>query len=275
MKIKEIHHNPVLYVFRDRKIRCQDLLKALRELKIKRGDIIFIHSDLSVFGKIGEVRDRAEFMSLILKAFEDVVGEEGTIIMPTFTYSFCNNKAYDLDLSPSTVGVFTEYFRRQKGVVRTVHPIFSVAIWGKEKKFFNTGLGRNSFDQNSIFGKLYKKRAKIVFFGASFQSCTFIHYIERIFGVPYRYHKIFYGNIINKKRVFKAQYDYFVRPLDKNIKTDLSRFEKRLIKKRLMNKAIMGAGEILVIKSKDLFEEGIGALEKDLHFFLKTKQKYD
>lgn len=265
--------NPILCIFKRREIRYQDILKTLKKSGVKKGDIIFIHSDLSAFGKIGEVRDRDEFMGLILKVFKDIVGEEGTIVMPTFTYSFCKNKIYDINFSPSSVGVLTEYFRKQKEVIRTAHPIFSVAIWGKEKRFFNSNLSKDSFDQDSIFGKLHKKNAKIVFFGAPFQSCTFIHYIEQSFSVPYRYSKTFGGKIKIGSQVYKDKYEYFVRPLDNDVNVDLDRFKNYLFEEKLIKLTKLGGGEILTIDANTLFRAGIKMLKKNIYFFLKNRPK--
>ena len=75
-----------LYICDDsEKIYYADIVDALCSANIEKGDIIFVHSDVSVFGKLGNVRDRDKFLDMILNAFKEAVGSEGTIIMPTFT----------------------------------------------------------------------------------------------------------------------------------------------------------------------------------------------
>jgi len=261
---------PLYIAKKNKKIFFEDLVFSLKKGGVREGDIIFVHSDVSVFGKIGEVKNRYDFLKLVSNSLKETVGEAGTVILPTFTYSFTKNEIYSPKSTPSMVGALTEYFRRQKDTIRTIHPIFSVAIWGKEKKFFNSDLSKDSFGEKSIFGKLKQKNGKIVFLGAPFQSCTFIHYIEQLFGVPYRYSKTFSGKIETETGVYHDDYEYFVRPLGKDVRLGLDKFKEYLLEKGYMKSIKLGDGEILIIDSEILSREGIERLKEDIHFFLKN-----
>jgi len=262
---------PLYYVNANKKVYFKDVLNKLEKARVKKGDIIFVQSDISVFGKIGEIKDKNIFLDLLLEAFKEAVGKNGTIIMPTFTYSFCKNEPYEKDYTPSTVGVFTEYFRKQKNVTRTNDPIFSVATYGKLKSFFVSDLGKDCFGKNSIFDKLYQKNAKIILFGTT--ESTFIHYIEQRCNVPYRFYKSFSGKIINRGKISNAKYDYFVRSLDGSVELDLANLNKHLIDKKIMKKVGLGSGNILSVESRVLFFEGMGALRKNPYFFFKNNKK--
>jgi len=260
-----------LYEVGSKQIFYSDFVGALRQVGINRGDIVFVHSDISVFGKLSTL-DRNFLLETLIDAIKESVGENGTIVMPTFSYSFCKKELYDVLKTKSTVGILTEYFRKQSGVSRTIHPIFSVAIWGKYKSRL-LDISKDSFDKNSIFGKLYQMNGKIVFLGAPFQSCTYVHYIEQMHGIPYRYMKTFKGEIKESNIIYEDEYDYFVRFLDKNVVLDMSRFEKYLLEKQLMNEVKLGNGRILMITSDILFKEGCKLLNQDIYFFLKEKPK--
>ena len=260
-----------LYEVDNKKIYYSDFIDAFRNIGIKNGDVIFVHSDISVFGKLCTF-NRNLLLKTLIDTIKESVGEEGTVIMPTFTYSFCNDEPYDITNSKSTVGVLTEYFRKQPDVSRTIHPIFSVAIWGKHKSGL-LDISKNSFGRGSIFEKLHKMKGKIVFLGAEFQTCTFVHYIEKIHGIPHRYVKKFKGKIRNGKIEYEGEYDYFVRYLDRNINTHLLRFEKYLLDKGLIKKVKLGNGTILMVESGVLFKEGYNLLDQDIYFFLKDKPK--
>ena len=103
--------NPVLFYHQDKPITQQDVVDALIQVGLKEGDLVLIHSDVSSFGKLGEVRDRQLFLQLILDAFFEVIGLEGTLIVPTFTYSFCKKEVFEALKTPSTVGIFSEFIR--------------------------------------------------------------------------------------------------------------------------------------------------------------------
>ncbi len=258
-----------LYEMDNKYLYYSDFVNALREVNINKKDIVFIHSDISVFGKLATL-DRNFLLQALINTIKETIGEDGIIIMPTFSYSFCNNELYDVTNTKSTVGVLTEYFRKQPDVNRTIHPIFSVAIWGNHKNEF-LNISKDSFDENSIFGKFHQMNGKIVFLGTPFQSCTYIHYIEQMHGIPYRYMKTFKGKIRIGDMEYKDEFTYFVRFLDKNVILDTSRLEKHLFGKGLMNEVKLGNGRILTIESDVMFKEGRNLLDQDIYFFLKEE----
>jgi len=256
----------VLYEAGSSKIYYSDFVNALIKLGVKKGDTVFVHSDISVWGKLCTFNRNFLFQALI-DAIKEAAGNEGTIIMPTFTYSFSKNEPYDIDNTKSTVGILTEFFRKQKDVGRTPHPNHSVAVWGKHKNDI-LEIGKDTFDKESVFGKLDKLDGKIIFFGAPFQSCTFIHYIEQMHKVPYRRMSEFRGKIIinekeqDEKITFYNKYNVFF--------SSFSRLEKHLLKEGLMKEVKVGNSRILMIKCSDLFREGYELLDKDIYFFLKN-----
>lgn len=256
-----------LYITKNKTIYYSDFVRALKECGIKKGDTIFVHSDISVFGKLYNL-DRASLLKSLIDTLKESVGKTGTIIMPVFSYSFCNNELFDIKNSKSTVGVLTEFFRNDPDVIRTTHPIFSSAVWGKYKNQLSK-ISKDSFDADSIFGKLYQLKGKIVFFGAPFRSCTYLHYIEQAHGVPYRFLKTFKGKIKNGDTEYEDEYTYLVRYIDRNIILDTKRLEEHLLQNKLMKEAQLGNGKILMIKSDTLLKEGYSLLDKDIYFFLE------
>lgn len=260
-----------LYEANGKRIYYFDFINALREVGLNKGDTVLVHSDIRVFGKLCNF-NRNFLLQTLIDAIKESVGDNGRIIMPTFTYSFCKNELYDVANTKSTVGVLTEYFRKQPDVNRTIHPIFSVGIWGKHKSDL-LDIGKDSFNEDSIFGKFHKMNGKIVFLGAPFQSCTYIIYVQRMHGVPYRYMKKSKGKIRVGDMEYIDEYNYFVRYLNKNVITDLSRLEKHLLEKGLMKEVKLGGGRIMMVESDVLFKEGFKLLDQGIYFFLKEKPK--
>jgi len=258
-----------LYKVDGKRIYYSDFLDALKASGIKKGDTIFVHSSVSAFGKL-QVLDDNFLLQALIDTLKESVGNQGTIIMPTFSYSFWENKSYDASSSKSKVGVLTEYFRKQVDVSRTSHPNHSVAVWGKHKDYL-LKIGKDTFDKNSIFGKLHHLYGKIVFFGAPFQSCTYVHYIEQMRTVPYRYMRKHRGKIINKGIEYEDEitvyYKYFP------FFTLLSQLEKHLLEKKLMKESRLGKGKIQVIGADTLFREGTNLLNNDIYSFLKNEPK--
>ncbi|HRR95488.1 MAG TPA: AAC(3) family N-acetyltransferase, partial [Candidatus Ratteibacteria bacterium] len=86
------------------KINKEEIKKRLKELGLKRGDKILVHSSLS---SIGLVENGAE---TVIKALQETVGNEGLVMMP-------------YPLGGATIA---KVFSTSPGVVRSFHPTHSV-----------------------------------------------------------------------------------------------------------------------------------------------------
>lgn len=63
----------------------------------------------------------------LLDALIEVVGETGTIIMPSFTYTTNIPKPYfNFKDTPGRTGALTEVFRKRQETLRSLHPTHSV-----------------------------------------------------------------------------------------------------------------------------------------------------
>lgn len=257
----------VLYYTNSTPVTKNDIKNALINVGIHKGDVIMVHSDIKPFGRLG-TSDKDFLLQSIIDAIKESVGGNGTIIMPTFTYSFFKNEAYDIKNSKSAVGVLTEYFRKQLDVSRTIHPTHSVAIWGRHKNEL-LSIGKGTFDKNSIFGKLHNMNCKFVFFGAPFRICTFLHYIENMHKVPYRYMKNFKGRMIIKEKEYEDKFSLYCKYVF--IFNSMLGFEKFLIEKGLLKEVKVGDGIISMIDANTLFEEGYKLLDKDIYFLVKNE----
>jgi len=255
-----------MFIDNGKEIRKEDFKSILQSLGIKANDVLFVHSDVSVFGKPATF-NRSFILSSFVEALQAAV-PAGTLILPAFTYSFCKREKFSIKDSESTVGALTEYFRKKEGVLRTKHPIFSVSVWGNKSDFLN--IGKDSFNEESIFGKLHKKKAKLLFCGAPFQACTYMHYIEQMHGVPYRYIKSFKGKIIDDVE-YEDEYTFFARYLDANVNFDMQKTERYLFDNGFMKKKQLGSGKIILVDAEVLYQKGLKLLDKDIFYFLKTK----
>lgn len=253
-----------------RTVCFRDFFEALVSGGVRKGDSIFVHSDISRFGKLC-LTDKNKLMTALISSLTEAVGEAGTVIMPTFSYSFCRNEVYSIAEARSTVGVLTEFFRKMPGVVRTDHPIFSVAIWGRKQEEYRD-VGTDSFSSDSVFGKLHKDDGKIVIFGAPFgESLTFIHYIEQSHGVPYRYLKTFEGVIRNGNTSRHASCTYYVRDLTSDPQLDDEKIRRHLADRNILKEVAVGNSRIGVISCPSFFNEGIRMLDQDINFFIRKE----
>ena len=90
-----LNKNTVLSEMNGCNITYGNIVDALYKVGIKRGDTICVHSELLKFGIFKLPRE--EYMQAYIDALLEVIGEEGTLLMPTFSYSFCKGEIYDIE----------------------------------------------------------------------------------------------------------------------------------------------------------------------------------
>ena len=159
------------------------IIDALKEIGIEETDSVFVHSSLKSFGWVdGGAKT-------VISALQRCVAK-GTLLMPAFcqkhfAYAYTT---WDLQNSPSDVGVITECFRKKSGVLRSNQATHSVCAFGENAKYFTMthteGRGRigvygdTPFSYSSPFEKMYHAGAKVVFLGCGFEVNTFSHLVE-------------------------------------------------------------------------------------------------
>lgn len=158
-----------------------DLLKTLRSLGLHSGDILMVHSSFGPFnGFQGTPHD-------VIKALKEVLGpDEGTLLMVSLPYTGSAReylkkiKWFDVNRTISRMGLISEIFRRQKDVVRSLHPTHPVLACGPLAAWFIEGHEQCIYPcgPGSPFEKLAQKNGKVLFFDVPFNTITFIHYLE-------------------------------------------------------------------------------------------------
>ena len=149
--------------------------KIFKKLKIKKSDLVMLHVDTAILHYYSGTKIQNKTKAFC-KEIIDYFDANGTIIVPTFTYSFTKKKNFNSQSSKSNVGYFSEIFRKMPNIKRTNHPLFSVATKGKlEKKVLKCTI-EDSFGKNTIFDLLYKYKGKIVCIACDLERITFIHY---------------------------------------------------------------------------------------------------
>ncbi|MGM9912372.1 AAC(3) family N-acetyltransferase [Floccifex sp.] len=122
----------------------QDFIDVLNELKVEQGSLICLQANLSKFPNV------LGGYQTLFDAIWEVIGEDGCIMIPSFTYS---------SLDPACMGIYYDYqdwqqireempgyntaltmsdvnslcvnqFMMQKGVIRSNHPVYSFVFKG-------------------------------------------------------------------------------------------------------------------------------------------------
>ena len=186
--------NDVIKLTKDNPATVPSLMADLSTLGVTRGMTLLVHSSLSSLGWVngGPVA--------VVLALENVLGPEGTLIMPTHSGGLSDPAswenppvpeawwgiirdtmpAYDPDLTPTRgMGAIPECFRKQKGVQRSSHPHFSFAAWGADaaaitqEHTLELGLG-----ESSPLARIYDRDGWVLLLGVGHENNTSLHLAE-------------------------------------------------------------------------------------------------
>jgi len=248
-----------------KKFYKQDIINSISQIGIKEGDVVYVHSDLTKFGKLSEIKDRLEYDTVFLDACKEAVGKKGTIVIPTFTYSFGDsfvtekgqmhnpNHIFDIKKSPSILNYFTEVARLSDGFFRSEDPMLSVVSYGLKADQIINNISNFSLGKGSVWENLHKQNAHNLMLGFKFDT-TFIHYIEEKCNVPYRHNMTFSGKIVKEDLEYEKSVIYFANNRKISTKRNRMRLYEKVIEEGILKKTRLGGAHIMTITSNELFE---------------------
>lgn len=221
--------------------------EMLGELGIEKGDVLYVASSLAAFYDWNE--PERDIVTILL----DVLGESGTLIMPTFNFGFCQGETFHINETPSHSGKLSEYFRKLPSTQRILNtPFHSVAVIGALAEELSTISTASSFGPQSIFARLLEYNAKQLLLGCSFHDGVVqVHAVEERLGVPYRFWKKMEGDIDNSHECKRQSYFMYARNKSINPILDASPIGQKFHNDGYMQSVSAG---LLEMKSFDLKE---------------------
>lgn len=208
------------------------LVEQLRALGVGQGQTVLVHTSLSALGWVcgGPVT--------VIEGLMDLLTPAGTLVMPAHSGALSDPAgwanppvpegwweeiratmpAFDPDRTPTrAMGQTAELFRTWPGVLRSHHPAFSFAAWGRNARYvteqhaLDDGLG-----EGSPLARLYELDAYVLLLGVGYDVNTSFHLGEYRTRGPKK--RVVQGAPIVEggRRVWKAYHD---------IELDADRFE--------------------------------------------------
>ena len=240
------------------------------------GDLVLVHSSLSPFGHIENGADA------VIDAFLEVLGPQGTLLMPTFTSSmvymdggYTLNRRYrpfDIRSPHVWVGTIPSVFLQRPGVQRSIHPTHSVAGTGplaeaclREHREDDPPTGRRS-----PFGKLLDHKGKMIWFGSGLACTAFFHFLEDEMNLPY-----LRSALCRVKRddgriesVWMPKHLPGHREFYRNPGEETNMYRRLIQNGLVIRKTTLGYGAIQAIHAGSMYALGIKALRDDPHILL-------
>lgn len=170
----------------------QALCDGYRSVGVARGGIAYVTGNFGRPGSFGTDSPRAA-LPLHLSAIRAVLGDDGTLVVPTHSWSLRDSGApFDVANTSSETGPFTELVRSQSGSQRQFHAFASVAAVGPRAHEICASSSRHAYGPGSPWDVMCSENAVFVSVAQPVsETISAVHHAEFLAGVPYRYTREF------------------------------------------------------------------------------------
>lgn len=225
----------------------EQLMATFQSVGVGASDLVYVASFMPIFGPDPDILAKA------VSALRRTVTESGTIVMPTFNWSYCESRQMDLRETPSQVGVLTEYFRRQEGVCRSRTPPWcTFASWGAMGEKIAGIRGTSAFGPDGIPQFLHDHNAKFLLLGCPYEDAVIhTHWLEEELEVPYRYWKRFVGTVKDGQTEYHDVSYMYARSLDVDTTIDIREIAAAFEATGKVALASLGLGTIRCFRIRD------------------------
>lgn len=232
---------------------------------------ILVHSDMRGFSakEVINLTRGADFRKKVIdSAFTELqtLADGREIFLPAFNYDFTSTRLFNVDQDLPQVGRIPVEAMSKPGWHRSQSPVYS---------FFSNRerppLVLRPFSEVSLFADLVKRDCEIGLLGVGFESLTFIHHVEHVFNVPYRYSKRFEGEIVHKETSSLVCVEFHVRPIGLNVSYDFEKIRNFLLKS---SAAKVSSNQLILVSARQTLDNLLGRLKDDPTFLL-TEESAD
>ena len=164
-----------------KKYTAKDIIDVMKSMGMQRGDCVMVHASMKEFYNY---RGTAEE---IIEGILDVIGEEGTLLMPSYPaikfhlndYCFIH---FDVRNTPSAAGYLSEAFRKYPGVKRSINVQHATCAIGRLADFFLSEQYKSltAWDEYSPYYKMTKVDTKVFTLGCPGLISTVVHVPESV-----------------------------------------------------------------------------------------------
>lgn len=253
-------------------ITKQNIVDELQRIGLRKNDIVIVHTSMKGMGYI------CGGAQTIIEALMDVVGDGGTIVMPTQSWKNLdpeegvhwdadeadwqlirdNWPAYNKEITPTnTMGAVAEMFRMWPGSIRSDHPARSVCAWGKYASYIAKGHDlSNIFGEGSPVAKLYELNAKVLLLGVGYDKNTSLHLADARAEYPGKHNCVQYSAIMEDGvRVWKKYDTLYVDG------EDFEEIGDAFEEKYEVRKGMIGDGMIKLMNQRELVDYAVDWIE--------------
>lgn len=235
-----------------------DFKESIYKVGLKKNDSIFLSTNLGILGvpKTTNTNYLLTTSRWLIKSVQSIIGKNGNIFVPTYSYSFTKKKRiYNPLTTKADIGYFPNFFLKQPKVVRSLDPMMSIAGIGPNCEEVLLKISNNSFGKNCALERLFKiKNLKCCHIGLSYNWLPFMHYLDWKNNVPFRFDKKFYGYIKVNNMKKKVEWTYYARILRDETFSNGYKIGLKALQKKLYSYSELGKSMIYLIDYKKFYK---------------------
>jgi aminoglycoside 3-N-acetyltransferase len=256
-----------------------DFTKILAvDLGLAAGDLVYVHSGMDGLSL-------AFPFYRILFLLQKVIGPRGTVLFPTYpnhrmsSYEYLRQgKVFDVRRTPSYTGILTEFARRQRNALRSLHPTKSVCAIGPAAREITAThhLSPYPYDTGSPYYKLIEGGGKIIGLGATTNYISFGYCVDDAlkerFPVRVYHDEVFAAPCINYEgeRVIVKTYAH---DMSTTVHPDMPVFMKTYVSEEACRDLRLRGMRFFRANAPRLFQEMMSLAERDIIAYPRSVYK--
>lgn len=190
--------------------------------------------------------------------------------MPAFTNGF-KNGMIDFDHEPGHTGIINNLLWRQPGTRRTASVYFSFVTRGPHAAELVRLRPYDVWGEDSIYEWIQNRDAHLLVLGLPWRYCSFLHRVEWLGRAPYRYFKIFSGEMIHEGRRAPLVERLFVRNLEPAAFNDWPNLDEILAGYGMRSFEI-GHSQVAEVGAEALINALLPMMQKDPYAFVRSPE---
>lgn len=244
------------------RLTISDFKSQFREVIDPKDRIIVVYSGIWTFGHRFGI-SISQIPQTLIEAMLEELGVGQNLLLPAYTYAYTRTRQYSPEKSVPETGVLPVAMLTHSRAVRSRSALNSFLAIGPDATELAEVRGSTLWGEGSLKAYFQEQHARMVVLGLPWKdACGFLHRIEEVCDVPYRYHKTFHGTWMGPGGKEAWSETMFVRPM-----ALLPVFQWHLVDELVRRRGGVrsGGGEIHLesIDAADLVQAGIEILAED------------
>jgi aminoglycoside 3-N-acetyltransferase len=254
---------------------AEDLKFALWQMGVAETDTVMVHANFRHdSGFHGSPAD-------LVKALVSLVGTHGNLMMVSipfrgYAYDYLAlGKPFHVKRTVSMMGLVSEVFRRQPGVIRSRHPTHPVLAYGKNAAMIAAGHEDSVFPtgEGTPFDRLCELDGRVLLFDVGFGAITLFHHVEHLLRdkirLPLYDERLFVTTVIDEQDRERTVQTY---AFAKGVTRHQRKLEAELRRRGMLRTRRIGDSTMILVNARDVVEtmsdmvdSGVALLEHAVH----------